>query len=281
MSFGDKPTPPDPTQTAQAQTTYNTNAAKTQNQVNSYDQSGPLGSIQYVADPSSPSGYRIQTNAGATGQPLIGAATSLANNSAGMYSTPQDISGKATADKLNQWQRDYQQPIFDIQNSNLEAQLRNQGLMPGTEAYDNAKRLQARSQGDVTNQYLAQNQGAAYGQAVQDYQRPLQTVASLLQTAAPTGFQQAPTAQIQPANYAGLQQQNYQSQLADYENGVNNLTKLGVAGIGLAAAPFTGGLSLGATGGALGGMFGGSPSAGMGNFGQYSPYSPMNRGGGV
>ncbi len=280
MSFGDKPTPPDPTQTAAAQTTYNTNAAKTQNAVNSYGQETPFGSVNYVPDASSPSGYRIVTNTGATGQPLLGAATSLANNSAGMYSTPFDANAasKATADKLNTWQRDYQQPVFNIQNSNLEAQLRNQGLMPGTEAYDNAKRLLARSQGDVTNQYLAQNQGAAYGQAVQDYQRPLQTVASLMQTAAPSGFQQTPTAQIQPANYAGIAQQNYTSQLNDYENNWNNLSKLGVAGIGLAAAPFTGGTSLL---GSLGGMFGSAPEAGLGNFGQYSAYSPMNRGGGI
>lgn len=264
MSFGDKPTPPDPTQTAQAQTTYNTNAAKTQNAVNSYAQSGPLGNVNYVQDPSSPSGYRIVTSAGETGQPLIGAATNLANNSAGMYSSPFDVnaSSKATADKLNQWSKDYQQPLFDQQSSNLEAQLRNQGLMPGTEAYNNAKNLLARNQGDVTNQYLSQNQGAAYNQAVQDYQRPLQTVASLLQTAAPTGFQQTPTAQIQPANYSGLAQQNYQSQLQDYQNGVNNWAKLGVAGIGLAAAPFTGGTSLlGSLGGGVGGMFGSAPSS--------------------
>lgn len=263
MSFGSKPTPPDPTTTANTQTQYNTNAAKTQNQVNSYDQSGPLGSVSYVADSNSPSGYRIVTNAGETGQPLIGAATSLANSSAGMYATPQDISGKATADKLNQWQSDYLAPIYQQQDSNLEAQLRNQGLMPGTEAYNNAKNLLARNQGDTTNQYLTQNQQTAYGQAVQDYQRPLQTVASLLQTGAPTGFQTAPQAQVQPANYQGAVQSQYDAQMKAYETDQNNIAKLGTAAIGLAAAPFTGGTSLLGTAGALGGMFGGTPDYGQ------------------
>ena len=78
--------------------------------------------------------------------------------------------------------------------------------------------------------------------------------------AAPTGptFLNTPTAQIQPANYAGAAQNAYQGQLSNYENTWNNIGKLGVAAAGLAGAPFTGGLSLGAAG-ALGGMFGGSP----------------------
>jgi len=279
MSFGDKPTPPDPTATAAAQTNYNTQAAKTQNAVNSYAQSGPLGNVNYVPDSNSPSGYRIVTSAGETGQPLIGAATSLANNSAGMYSSPFDSNAAslATANKLNQWQQQYHQPIFNQQQSNLDAQLRNQGIQPGTEAWNNAQNLLQRNQGDVTNQYLTQNQAQAYGQAVQDYQRPLQTVGSLLSTAAPQGFQGTPNASIQPANYAGLAQQNYQAQLQDYQNNWNNIAKLGVAGIGLAAAPFTGGTSLlGTLGGGVGSLFGSSPTAGYGNFGQYSPYSPMN-----
>lgn len=278
MSFGDKPTPPDPTQTANTQQTYNQNAATAQNKTNSYDQSGPLGNVSYVADPNSPSGYSIQTSAGATGQPLINSATNLANASAGMYSSPYDLNAASqqTAKTLNSWQQAYNQPIFNQQQSNLDAQLRNQGLQPGTEAWNNAQNLLARNQGDVTNQYLTQNQGQAFNQALTAYQTPLQTISGLLQTGAPQGFQQAPSAQIQPANYAGIAQQNYQSQLSDYQNNVNNLGKLGVAGIGLAAAPFTGGTSLlGSLGGGVGGLFG-SNSAGYGNFGQYSPYSPAN-----
>lgn len=275
MSFGSAPTPPDAGYVSNTQQSFNTNAAKTQNQVNSYDQGGPLGNVNYVADPSSPSGYRIQTSAGATGTPLINSATNLANASAGMYSSPYDLNAasQATAKNLNSWQQAYQQPIFDQQSSNLEAQLRNQGLAPGSQAYDNAKNLLARNQGDVTNQYLTQNQGQAFNQALTAYQTPLQTISGLLNTGAPQGFQGTPSAQIQPANYAGAAQSNYQGQLQNYENNANNIAKLGVAGIGLAAAPFTGGASLA---GGIGSMFGSSPTAGYGNFGQYSPYSPMN-----
>jgi hypothetical protein len=267
------PSAPDPSVTSTAQQGYNLAAAKSQNQVNSYNQQNPYGSMSYTADPNSPSGYSLNTSlspqqqgllntqvgtqgiAGQTGQDLL-------KNSAGMYSSPYDLNAATgqTANLLNKWQQQYVQPIFDQQSSNLEAQLRNQGLTPGSEAYNNAKNLLARNQGDVTNQYLTQNEGQAFGQALQNYQLPMQTAQSLYGMAAPTGpnFQQTPNAQIQPPNYAGQVQQNYQNQMQNYQNTWNNIGKLGAAGVGLAMAPMTGGTSLLA--GGLGSMFGSSPT---------------------
>jgi len=262
MSFS-APTPPDPTQTANTQQQYNTEAAKTQNQINSYGQSNPYGNLNYVPDAGSPSGYRINTSLSAPLQGMFdtqtGTINNLEKNSAGMYSSPYDLNAATgqTAKLLNDWQQKYQQPIFNQQDSNLEAQLRSQGLTPGSEAYNNAKNLLARNQGDVTNQYLAQNEGQAFQQAVQNYQLPLQTIAGLQSTVPgnPT-FGASPTAQIQPANYQGAVQSNYQNQMQNYENTWNNIGKLGTAGVGLAMAPMSGGTSLL---GSIGGMFGGSP----------------------
>lgn len=254
MSFGKAPTPPDPTATSNTQQQYNTQAAGSQNAINSYGQSTPFGSTSYVPDPSSPSGFRLVTDTNATGHTLLNTADTLASNSAGMYSQPFNA-GTETAKKLNQWSGDYVQPIFNQQDSNLEGRLRNQGLTPGSEAYNNAKNLLSRNQGDFTINYLKQNQGQAFDQALQEYQQPLQTIGGLRANAMPGAFQQTPTAQIQPANFMGATQSNYDAQLKNYENNANNWAKLGVAGIGLAAAPFTGGTSLLGT---MGGMFGGN-----------------------
>lgn len=291
MSFS-APTPPDPTQTANTQQTFNTQAGQTQNQINSYNQSNPYSSLSYTADASSPSGYSINTSltpaqqsllntqtgnqqiAGQNAGNLLNTAGTLANNTAGMYGSAPNIQAldpTAITSQLNSWQQKYQQPIFDQQSSNLEAQLRNQGLTPGSVAYDNAKNLLARNQGDVTNQFMTNNIGTGlqaqqqkFGQDVTNYQLPIQTEGQLLQNAGgqagyaqPNGgaFQQAPTAQIQPANYQGAVQSNYTNQLQNYQNTWNNVGKLGTAAVGLAAAPFTGGASLA---GAIPGMFGGS-----------------------
>lgn len=274
MSFS-APKAPDPTATANTQQQYNLQSAQQQNKTNSYDQSTPFGSVQYVADPSSPSGYKVVTGTSATGNTLLNAAGSLANNSAGMYSSPFDLNAATgqTAGLLNSWQQQYLQPIFNQQQSNTDAQLRNQGLNPGSEAYNNAQNLLARNQGDVTNQYLTQNEAQAFGQALQNYQLPLQTIGSLFQTANPGSFQQTPNAQIQPANFAGLTEQNYQNQLQNYQNTWNNIGKLGTAAVGLAAAPFTGGTSLAAS---IPGMFN---SATNGWF-QSNPYNSMPQIGG-
>lgn len=249
--FGDKPTAPDPTATANTQQNYNINAATAQNKNNSYDQTNSFGAIKYVADPNSPSGYRIDTSLNPTSQNLLdtqrNTAATLATNSAGMYSKPFDIQAAAgpTAGLLNSWNQQYLQPIFKQQDSNIEAQLRNQGLAPGSEAYNNAKNLLARNQGDVTNDYLTKNQGQAFSQAVTQYGLPLQTIQGLEGTMPGNPqFASTPTAQIQPANYAGLTQQNYQNELQNYENNVNAVGKIGTSLVGLAAAPFTGGASL-------------------------------------
>lgn len=318
MSFG-APTPPDPTATSNTQQQYNTSAATTQNQVNSYNQSNPYGSLSYTADPNSPSGYSVNTNlsapnqallntqfgnqatAGGNAGSLLNTAGTLANNTAGMYSQApnfQALNPASIAGNLNSLNQQYNQPIFDQQSSNLEAQLRNQGLAPGTEAYNNAKNLLARNQGDVTNQYETMNLGNAlqaqnqnFGQQVTNYEAPLQTEAGLLQQAgqqagyaSPTApqFQQTPTAQIQPANYSGAVQQNYTNSLQNSQNTWNNIAKLGVAGVGLAAAPFTGGASL-AGAGALAGMFGGSGVPGVTSAqvaSQPNPYGSMPQIGG-
>lgn len=267
MSFS-APKPPDPTQTANTQQQYNNQAGQQQNQTNSYNQSNAFGSTAYMADPNSPSGYSVNTSLNPQSQQILdtqrGTISNLATNSAGMYSQPYDLNAAsaATAKNLNSWQQQYLQPVFDQQSSNLEAQLRNQGLAPGTEAYNNAKNLLSRNQGDQTNDYLTKNQGQAYSQALQSYQTPLQTIAGLEQTLPgnPT-FQQTPTAQIQPANYAGAAQNAYQGQVDNYNNMWKGIGQLGTAAVSLGAAPFTGGLSLAGLGG-MAGMFGGGSTSG-------------------
>jgi len=279
MSFG-APKPPDPALTANTQQQYNVGAATDQNRINSYNQGSAFGDINYVPDASSPSGYSLKTSYSAPEQSLFNrytgtqgafgsAAPGLVSAGAENISAPANLDNSAVTKQLNAWQQAYQQPIFDIQNSNLEAQLRNQGLQPGggdNEAYNNAKRMLARSQGDITNQYLTMNQGQSFDQALKAFQArqaqgqtQAQLGGTLFGASAPTGPTQlqTPTAQIQPANYQGAVQSNYQNQLQNYENTWNNIGKLGVAGAGLALAPMTGGTS-------LAGMFAKGVSGGWG-----------------
>lgn len=260
MSFG-APKPPDPAQTAAVQQQYNTQAARDQNATNSYGQSSAYGSINYIPDASQPSGYRIVNSYSPEQQGLYNTqvgtqgvagqtAQDLLRNTAGMYSQPFNGDNAAVTGKLNDWSARYVQPIFNQQNSNLEAELRNQGLTPGSEAYNNAKNLLSRNQGDFTINYLKQNQQQAFDQALKEYQTPLQTVAGLYGMAAPQGISPVatPNASIQPPNYAGLVQSNYEQQMKNYENMWKGIGQLGGSVLNFAMGPT--------------GMFGGSKTSG-------------------
>ena len=284
MSFS-QPDAPNATDVSNTQQAYNQNNAAFQNKNNSYNQSTPFGSLSYTADPNSPSGYSVNTSLSPQQQQLLNtrqgtqqtlgtAGNQLAANSSSMYSSPYDLNAATgqTAKLLNNWQQQYLQPLYNQQDSNLEARLQNQGLTPGSEAYNNAKNLLARNQGDTTNQYLAQNEGQAFNQAVQNYQLPLQTVAGLMGSSAPQGptFQATPTAQVQPPNY----QQAAQNQFAgDQQNFQNTISGVGQIA-GLVAAPFTGGLSM------VPGMFGSAQSAlsggGWSNYNTSLGYKPSS-----
>lgn len=296
MSFS-APKPPDPTATANAQQGYNFGAATQQNRTNSYNQTNPFASVNYTPDASSPSGYTVNTTlspaeqalltqfqglqsglGGAAAQQLTGAntvgrtANELATNLEGAYSKPPDLDFSNTLKQLQGWQQSYVNPIFKQQESNLDAKLQNQGLAPGTEAYNNAQNLQARNEGDVNNQFFTQAEPLAFNQAVTNYQLPLQTLAGMFGTAqgaigsaagatgaaAPTTgtFQQTPTASIQPPNYSGLAEQNYQSQNQNYQNTLSGMFGIPTA---LAGGWARGGFGLPSLN--IGGFPGGSPGS--------------------
>ena len=225
MSFFSPPTPPDPTATSNKQAQYNLQAGQQQNQVNSYNQVNPTGTQTYVSDPNSPSGYTLNQSLSAPYQSLFntntGAVNAMADNSASRYSAPFDAFGATgqLANTLNQWQGQYLKPIFQQQQSNTDAQLQNQGITPGSTAYNNAENLLARNQGDVTNQYLSMNEPQAYNQIMQNYYQPLQTEQSLLGiTPGTPKFGQTPTAQVQPPNYQQAAQNNFQNNQTQFQN---------------------------------------------------------------
>ena len=85
------------------------------------------------------------------------------------------------------------QPQQERQSKSLDAQLANQGIMPGSEAYNNAKTQLAQSQNDQLTSAivggfqtgLAANQ-QGYNQALTNYQLPLATLSQFRSATAPS-----------------------------------------------------------------------------------------------
>lgn len=112
---------------------------------------------------------------------------------------------------------DHHQPFFERDTSNLDNQLRNQGLMPGTEAYNNQMAELKRTQGNTVSGYLASMQPHAFQQAVTGYEQPLKTGLQLASLGRPASLpnELAPMPQQQQTAPPNLSQM-YQGQMAGY-----------------------------------------------------------------
>lgn len=167
-AFKDSPSPPpapDYTGAAQATAAGNVEAARTATKANRVNQYTPYGQMTYSNVGGDPDKWQSDITLSQTGQKLLdyqnaasmglGDQTTAALGRVGDslsqpfdYGSVQDVqdqSYKAQTDRLN--------PEWDQRQESTETQLINQGLRPGTEAYDNAMRT------------FSQGRNDAYGQA--------------------------------------------------------------------------------------------------------------------
>ena len=260
------------------------------------DQSNPYGSLTYNQSGTNPDGtpkYSATTQLNGAQQGLLdqsnglksgalGVAQQFMNGGQGAFSGKGvDLSYNGTTaalDKLNAARLD---PQWKQAGEMNDAKLAAQGLQPGTAGYDAAMRNFNVGKNDAYNSANLANYGLSSQNALAEYNSPMGSYQALTGSAQPTNFtpMSTPTTNVAGTNVSGLVQQNYQqeSQNANAANG--QMAGLIGTGLGIAAAPFTGGASLLGSAGAMGGLFGsGNSGSGSGNFGQYSPYSPMNSG---
>lgn len=283
----DTPTPPDPYQTAAAQTQSNLATAKATQEGNMVNQSNAKGSLQYSQTGTNPDGtpiYSANTTLSAPMQGIfdksMGLTSSLLGGSAGgaLSGKPLDLSYNGTTASLDKLNRARLDPQWAQNTDTQESKLAAQGLQPGMPGYDNAMRVFNQGKNDAYNSANLADYGLSSQNAAAEYAAPLATLGSVYGVGNSAGsptFASTPTANVAGTNVAGLVEQNYgqQSQNANAANG--QIAGLIGTGLGVAAAPFTGGASLAGAAGAMGGLFG-SKAPGYGNFGQMSPYSPAN-----
>lgn len=282
---GKAPTTPDASSLIQQQSNANLTAAQQQAQINRVDTTTPFGFQKFgqVADPSVPGGIRYTQEIGLSPeqQKLYDAETSnqLAsqNIAQGMQgrvaqsvANPLDLSGagqlekamsgdafSADKDKVTQALFDrltgLRKPQMDKDREALDVKLRNQGLMPGTEAYDNGMRSmlesqntelsdaadrallaggaeQTRLQTDARNNATLNNQ--VHNQGVQEIltqrQQPLAEYNSFRTGNTPTlpTFQPFGLSSVQPTNTTAAANTQYQSQADAYNQRIAQLQSL-------------------------------------------------------
>lgn len=256
--FGDDPTPPpvpDPFQVAAQQQQYNTQAGEQSQAGSQTNQVTPFGSLSYKQTGVGPNGVPTYTATqqlapqeqmllnimqGGQGYAGLGALGQLFNSGYGRGDAASTIGGATSGNTkaLMDMQQSYLQPYFQNQTSQLDTQLRNQGILPGTPAYDQQMNQVQNTQNQSMSGFLASAEPQAYQQALQNYELPAQLSAQLMQMGQPSGLglTSTPGLNINPADLTGAVANANQANMAAYNAQMQqqNAAMTGAAGIGSA-----------------------------------------------
>lgn len=233
------PTPPDPMQTAQAQSGMNRDTAVSQQLLNMINTTNPWGSVAYnqtgttqytdssgkvVTLPSfsqtttfSPEQQAIFDKSQAAQTNLAGIAQDQSARVSEALANPFTFDNQAAAD----WAYDLGQSRIAPQQqqdmARLEAQLINRGLRPGSSGWNSELERLGRTQVDQNNQLALTGRSQAFSEALAARNQPINEMTALLsgsQVSNPASMSSAtPQTGVAGVDYSGLVQQNYQDRL--------------------------------------------------------------------
>lgn len=245
------PKAPDPYKVASAQTASNKETAQEQARLAMTGQTSDFGSINYVSDPNSPSGYRAVSTLSPEDQALLaqerdlkanlGNTTNTAlNNVSGAISQPFDLNA-ARGTQISDIQKTFLDPQWEQQRAGLESQLLNKGIRPGSEQYDIAMRQYGQQKDDSYNKMFLDAFNTANNAALTERNLPMQDYATLMGTLAPVNPSQptvsTPSPGVAPTDIGSYIYNSYNAQNANanaQRGGLYGLAgTLGSAAIGL------------------------------------------------
>lgn len=249
------PKAPDPWETAQAQGQMNKETAITQFGLNAYSQNNPWGSVDWQ-----------QTGTWEDGTPKFTQTTSLSPEQQAIFNqsqqAEQNLAGLASEqsaklkDYLNSpfeytnrdaetWAYDLASPrILEQQRQNqaaLQTQLRNQGLAPGSAAWNAEMNRLTQGNTDQLNQLALTGRQQGFAEALAQRNQPINEITALLsgsQVSNPAQMSApGPQTGVAGVDYTGLVNQKYQAELQQHQAKMGGLFGLGSALIG--ALPFS------------------------------------------
>jgi hypothetical protein len=263
------PAAPDYAAAAQQTAQGNLDAARAATAANRVNQVTPYGNLDYTQSGTDPYGnptWTATTSLSNIGQQLLNNQnqTSLGLGSAinAQLGQVQDVMGQGFNPNLpstgmnpgQSYQDAYMQrlaPQLAQSRESTTAALANQGIAPGTQAYENAMRQQAIKENDLllgaTTQGFGVGQQAnqqAYNQALTNYNLPLNTLSALrtgAQVQNPSFVNSAAQANTAGADLLGAAQMGYNAQMGDFNakqaaQANFNQGLMGLGGAGIMAA---------------------------------------------
>jgi hypothetical protein len=258
-------------QAAQANTMGNLYGAQAATQANRINQNTPYGSLNYTqgvdanGNPTWTANQQLsQPLQDLTNTSLQGLQQSLQNPMYGI--NPGQTYSSAIMQRL--------QPQIEQSDERLTAQLANQGIVPGTEAYNRAMTLQGQKTNDLLTS--AQIQGMQTGLSAQSLQN--QQAANIKALGTPNYINPYSQAAVAGPDYLGAYTTSRAAEIAQQNANIakQNATTQGLYGLGSAALLGGGGLGSLGTGGTGGsgllGLGGSAYNTLFGNSGLNNPF---------
>lgn len=241
-------------QAAQANAYGNLKGAQTATAANRINQNTQYGNLNYTQSGTDQYGNPTYSANQTLAPQFQGTFNNLAQNAQNASGTPLDT-GMASWDKASGLINERLQPQIQRENEASDAQLANQGIMPGSQAYTTAKTLLGQQHNDLSNQaqlagLSAQNQ--FFNQGVTASNLPYQQLNAFKSATTPnyvSPYQQQGVAGPDYLSAYGLQNQNNISlQKMDVNQRNEMLNGLG----GLGSSLISGGTGKGSV---LGGIY--------------------------
>ena len=261
MGKPDAPTPPAPQTTAAASTATNVGTAIANANLSNVNQVTPNGSLNYSqsgtykwTDPYTGQSYDIPqytatttlspdqqnlldlNNQTKTNLSQIGVDQSAKIGS--LLSSPFSVN-QAIEDKIDSLGRARLDPQFAKESDALDVKLRNQGLQPGSAAWNAAMTQFQQGKNDAYNQLYLNGSQQAFSQSLAERNQPINEITALMsgsQVSNPT-FQNTNEPTIPTTDVAGIINNNYQQQYQNYQSQMQNYNQImgGLFGTGAAA----------------------------------------------
>ncbi len=233
MKMAAPPAAPDPVATANAQSASNVKTSTTQQQLNMVDQTNPYGSQTYQQTGKWEDGtpkFAMNTTLSAPEQrnqdqqwEFDGLTNQLGINQTkkltGIMDTPFKLDNEATESRLMELGRKRLDPMLQQRSAALESKLYNQGVMPGTEAYDRAMRADTEGQNDAYNSLMLTGRGTANTELMAERNQPINEITALMsggQVNQPQ-FGNTPQTSVANTDVAGITQQGYENSLIPWK----------------------------------------------------------------
>lgn len=257
------PKAPDPMQTAQAQAGMNRDTAITQMQLGTGKQVNPWGTVSYQQGPertftdsqgnvvSTPT-YTQNTQLTRPQQKIFNQGqgaqlnlAELANDQSGFLQDYLSKPFKYGNQKVENWAYDLGaqrlDPRMEQQRAATETRLANQGIAPGSRAWETAMAQQGETQNDAYNQLMLNGRQMAFSEALAQRNQPLNEISALMsgsQVSNPATMGAAPMATpgVGGVDYSGLVGQKFAADTNAYQSKMGGLFGLGGSVLGAAGA---------------------------------------------